>query len=115
MSDFYAQAHEVARQRDEGASYALLAAQTGWQVKSLKSIVSRVRNGRLQPPGPRKGGWDIRQDAILSAYWETENAPQLARRLARSPAAINSRAHRLGLVKPGHRCDWWSERMEVSQ
>lgn len=113
---FFATAYELLAHREAGLPYAALARLAGWQEKSVRSIVSRARTGKLREPGqPRRDAWSSEMDAVLTAYWETENSHRIAGRLSLlRPSithwAVNARARRLHLVKPGARSDWWSRR-----
>src|SRR5689334_2734117 len=95
---FYSTAHELLRRREAGQSWPALMRLSGWQARSVKTIVSRARTGKLRPPGtPRKGGWTPEQDAALKQHWATENSHQIALRVDRTHFAVNARARRLGL------------------
>lgn len=108
---FFATAYELLSHREAGLGYASLARLAGWQEASVRSVVSRARTGKLREPGtPRPDAWTTAMDATLSLHWETENSHRIAARVGRSHWAVNARARRKGLVKPGARSDWWSRR-----
>ncbi len=107
---YYVKAQDALALREQGASWLAIERITGWQPYSARSLVSKMRCGRLRKPGPRSGAWTPKEDATLVKYWDTENSHQIAQRLGRSAWAVNSRARRLGHVKPGHRRDWWTPR-----
>ena len=121
---FYTMAHELLARRDAGASFAELASDVGWQANSVKAIISRARRGQLRPPGRlRRNAWTDDMDAILEDHWESENAQQIAGRLAGlrpgiTDKAVNARARRLGLEKPSlfaNHADWWTKNLEARQ
>jgi hypothetical protein len=109
---FFATAHELLAYREAGAPWAALARLAGWQDSAVRSIVSKARTGKLREPGqPRAGAWSPQEDATLDMHWEHENSHRIAARLGRSHWAVNSRARRRGLVKPGTRASWsWCAR-----
>lgn len=110
---FYAVAHELLAYREAGAPWAALARLAGWQDSSVRSVVSKARTGKLREPGqPRAGIWSPQEDATLDAHWEAEDSHRIAARLGRSHWAVNARARRRGLVKPGTPASWsWWARM----
>ena len=117
---YYATAHQAAAMRMAGESWDAICAWTGWRRNSAQSIVCRAMKGQLRLPGTLpKGYWSKEMDLLLIKYWELENGHQLADRispLAGRPLtllAINARANRLGLQKPGARCDWHTRNMEA--
>ena len=120
--EYYDRAHELLARIEAGERARDLAAEIGWQVSSVHGAVYKARHGKLSPPGTQaQHEWSPQMDAVLLAYWETENSRQLAGRLSPlapgreiTPLAVNARAQRLGLEKPGHSCDWHSSRMGVS-
>ena len=117
---YYATAHQAAAMRMAGESWDAICAWTGWRRNSAQSIVCRALKGQLRLPGTLpKGRWSKEMDLLLIKYWEKENGHQLADRL--SPLAgrrltllaVNARANRLGLEKPGARWEWHSKHMEA--
>lgn len=110
---FFAIAHELLSHREAGLGMRALARLSGWQETSVRSILSRARTGKLKEPGqPRRGAWTSAMDTLLVTYWPLENSHQIAARVLRSHWAVNARARRKGLVKPGARSDWWSSKRE---
>lgn len=111
---FFAIAHELLAHREAGLPWASLARLAGWQEKSVRTIVSRARTGKMREPGqPRSDAWTPTMDATLLLHWETENSHQIAARVGRSHWAVNARARRKGLSKPGARSDWWSRKVKA--
>jgi hypothetical protein len=105
VSKFYLTAMDLLAQRNAGADWDDLVAQTGWQPDSVRNIVSRARRGLLSPPGRRKGAWSRQADDLLRHYWTSCNAAQIAallheERPGATASAVNGRARRLGLRKP---------------
>ena len=114
---YCARVQELARRRAAGATPAQLARDTGWQPGSVMTAICNLRRGRLRPP---TRFWTEEMDALLERHWEIRNSTQIARILNKvcpgrhvSFWAVNARARRKGLVKPGVRSDWWSEKMAV--
>ena len=118
-ADYYALAYDLLARYDAGASYDMLAASTGWQRGSVKQVISQARNGKIRPPCTiRSDGWTDDMDSALEAHWERENAHAIALRLSTAERvvtawAVNARARRRGLVKPGSPTLWKTERMEA--
>ena len=112
MSTYRDRVHALLTRRTQGASLDELVRETGWQRRSVEVILSRARNGRM----PTGRAWSDAQDALLLRHWASENGLQIARRLQGlrpgvSHWAVNARARRLGLVKPGSPTLWKTERL----
>src|SRR5262245_42715696 len=111
----HALALKLAARLDKGARAADLARELGWQASSVKSIASRARRGKLKATAQVR--WTDEMRAILRRYWTRENSHQIADRINRLDVkpvthhGVNAQARRLGLIKPGARVEWQSDRM----
>lgn len=63
-------------------------------------LQKKRRTGYKKPKGSRP--WDAKDDSFLTQHWDDLSIGTLSRCLDRTPAAIRSRAVKLGLSTKGH-------------
>lgn len=102
--------------RQNGASFKSLARRYNMQICSVYGLLSRFRRGDIKlSEGTR---WTEAMDALLVKHWKTRNGAQIAKLISKlhkmevSDFAVNARANRLGLRKPGSPHNWWMSNMD---
>ncbi len=116
---YYSKAFKALAARQHGQTIQAIAREAGWTYDACVVAMSRARKGMLKPPGTAgTWAWSDAMDAVLVKYWQVENAHQLRERIQPlapgrhlTVLAVNGRAHRLGLEKPGTKCSWHNARI----
>jgi hypothetical protein len=76
--------------------------------RSRRGVRLRARALGLRRDGLRP--WTDREDELLREHWSKRDAGELAAQLDRTVSAIETRAHKLGLLD---KRNWWTERDEA--
>lgn len=76
--------------------------------RSRPGVRIRARALGLAREGPRP--WTEREDECLREHWSKRDAGELAEQLDRTVRAVETRAHKLGLLD---KRNWWTERDEA--